>query len=230
LQLNSVPADLSLPITMDGPAVRVPASGNTALGQNANLTFTATAGQRIVAQVTNVTNPSATVLLLKPDGTTQATLAISNSPAGQLFFMDTQTLATAGTYTLLVRHNGINVGNETLQLSSVPADFTAPITIGGGAVRVPASGNNALGQNASLTFSASSGQKISINITNATYTPYTSCYVTLINSQGSTLNTLLLRLRKPLRRHSNLEFHRYVYAVRRSTGPRHRNDYSATER
>src|SRR5439155_3793358 len=127
-------------------------------GQDVRLTFTASAGQRIVAYATNVTYPLAGVHLVKPDGTDQTQFQISNNPAGQTFFMDTQTLATAGTYQLFVPHFGTGTGSETLQIASVPADFTAPLTIPaagqtGPAVRVPTTGNLAVGQNAALTFS-----------------------------------------------------------------------------
>jgi YD repeat-containing protein len=174
-------SDVTGTIAIDGAAVT---TGTTTPGQDARLTFSGAAGQRIVLQVTNVSNPSASVVLLKPDGTTQTSIGINNS-AGQTFFMDTQVLATTGTYTLWVQHNGTNVGSETLQLNSVPADLTGTITIGGAAVRVPTTGNTAIGQNASLTFSATAGQRVSINVTNATYTPYYGCMLTMKDPSGT---------------------------------------------
>jgi hypothetical protein len=165
---------------MDGPAVTVT---TTVAGQDAKLTFSATAGQRVVLQVTAVSNPAASVYLLRPDGTTQTSFSISNyqTPTA-VFFMDTQVLPAPGTYTVLVLHSGTSVGSETLQLNSVPADFTAPITIGGSAVRVPSTGNTAIGQNASLTFSGTSGQQISLNLSNSTYV---GCVATLLGPSGN---------------------------------------------
>jgi hypothetical protein len=111
LQLINIPPDVTGTITPGGSAVTVT---TTVAGQDARLTFSATAGQRVSALVTNVTNPSATVLLLKPDGTQQTWLSIG--PGCNPCSMSTQTLATTGTYTLMVAHNGTSVGNETLQL------------------------------------------------------------------------------------------------------------------
>src|SRR5205814_10249402 len=106
---------------------------------------------------------------VKPDGTNQAWVGINDNPAGQTFFIDTQTLATTGTYQLWVKHYLTNVGSETLRIASVPADFTSTITVPaagqtGPAVRVPTSGNLAAGQNATLTFSGTTGQKLSFNV------------------------------------------------------------------
>jgi hypothetical protein len=182
VQLND-DTDATGAITIDG----APVTATTVQGQDARLTFSATAGQRVFLQVTNVTNPSATVSLLKPDGTTQATRTINNSPAGQLFYIDTQTLASAGTYTLWIQHSSGNFGSETLQLNSVPADYSATLTVNGGSVQAPATGNNAIGQNAALTFSATSGQSLKINLSNSTYTPSSGCWLTLQNPSGGTL-------------------------------------------
>lgn len=172
-------------VSIDGP----PVTTTTIIGQDARLSFSATAGQRLVLQVTNVSNPGAFVNLLRPDGTTQANLTIQSSPAGQTFFIDTQTLASAGTYTLWIQHSGANFGSETLQLSSVPPDYTGTLTINGGAVPVPATGSNAIGQNASITFSAAAGQSLKINLSNSTYSPYYACQLTLKNPSGGTVTS-----------------------------------------
>jgi YD repeat-containing protein len=186
LQLTSAP-DVNLSTTIDGPAVRVPASGNIAVGQDAYLSFAVTAGQRIVVYVTNATIPSATLLLLKPDGSMQSNMPISGTPSGQSYFWDTQTLDTTGTYQLFVRHSSTYTGTVTLQVAGVPPDFTSPITIGGAAVRVPAAGNTAVGQGGVLTFTVAAGQKVSTNVTNATYSPTSACLLTFKNSNGSTV-------------------------------------------
>lgn len=121
VQLNDA-TDVTGTISIDGPAVTTTTS---IPGQDVRLLFSATAGQKINVGVSGVTNPSASVVLLKPDGTQEALISIGNNP-GQVFFMDTQSLAATGTYTLLVKHISTNVGSETLQLSSAP-DITEPL-------------------------------------------------------------------------------------------------------
>ena len=181
ITLNNA-ADASGAITIDGPPVT---ATTTSLGQDARLTFSAAAGQRIVVQASNVTNPQAVLNLVRPDGTTQTTMSIANSPTGFVFFMDTQVLATAGNYTLWIRHSGTNIGSETLTLNGVPADFTGALTINGAAARVPSAGNTAMGQNAALTFTAAAGQSLKINMSNSTYSPVSACAISLKNPAGN---------------------------------------------
>jgi hypothetical protein len=183
LRLSSVPADISGTITMDGPAVPVT---TTAAGQDARLTFNATAGQRIAVLVTS-SNNSARVNLARPDGSIQTWISISNNP-GQTFFIDTQVLATTGTYTLWVQHDDVNFGSETLQLKSVPSDSTGPITICATAPQcdaftVPVT--IGIGQNATLTFSTSSSQQVTVHITGNTI----SGGVTVTLMSGSSILT-----------------------------------------
>jgi len=166
-------SDVRATIQMDGPAVTVT---TTLSGQDAKVTFTASAGQRAFLQVSNVSNPYAYVYLVRPDGSTQAGIGVYNS--SQVFLMDTQTLGMTGTYTLWIQHSGTGVGSETLLLNSVPPDFTASITVGGSAVRVPTTGDTSLGQNAVLSFTGTTGQLVSFNVTNGTYTSgYCTLYI-----------------------------------------------------
>ncbi len=88
-----------------------------------------------------------------------------------------------------MQHLGEGWGSATLQLNSVPADFTASITINGSAVRIPSTGNNALGQNANLTFSGTAGQQVTLNISNDTYTPNTGCLLTVKDPSGSAITS-----------------------------------------
>jgi hypothetical protein len=142
----------------------------------------------MVLQVNGVTNPSANVTLVRPDGTNQVTLNITNARApNQVFFMDTQSLTQApGTSTMWVQHMATNFGSEMLQLNSVPADFTAPITINGPTVRVPTTGNTAVGQNAVLTFSGTSGQQVTVKVINSDYASSSDCNVTVWDPNGTT--------------------------------------------
>ncbi len=86
-------------ITPGGSPVTVT---TTQAGQDAVVTFSGAAGQRVSLAVTSVTNPSAYVYLVTPSGTNQANVQIYTGCAP--CFMDTQTLATTGTYTLWVQH------------------------------------------------------------------------------------------------------------------------------
>jgi hypothetical protein len=163
--------DVTTPtISIGGGAVT---ASTTVPGQDVRLSFTATANQRIVVYATNVSNPAAILNLVTPSGTNLAVMDIGNSPPGQIFFMDTQTLAAGGTYQLWVQHSGKNFGNETLQIVSVPPDFTGPLAVPaagktGAATMVPTSGPLVAGQNATLTFSGTAGQQLSFNALNST--------------------------------------------------------------
>ena len=174
----SLSADVMGTIAIDGPAVT---ATTTISGQDARLIFTAIAGQRIFVYATNVSNPYATLNLLTPTGAVQAPIIINNGPGP--FFIDTQTLVGAGTYQLWVQHSGTNIGSETLQIISVPADFTATLTVPapgatGTAVQTP---SLVVGQNASLTFSGTTGQQLSFNMNSTIGTSSVGCFATLYN-------------------------------------------------
>jgi YD repeat-containing protein len=183
--------DVTTPaISIGGSAVT---ATTTAPGQDVRLSFSATAGQRVVVYATNVTNPYASLNLVTPTGSTQASVTISNSPSGYTFFLDTQTLATTGAYQLWVQHSAAGIGSETLQIASVPANFTGTLTVpaagkAGTAVRVPTTGNLAVGQTASLTFSGTAGQKLSFNLINSTIGASASlCAFTLYDPNNNSI-------------------------------------------
>jgi hypothetical protein len=162
----------------------------TVYGQDVRLSFGGTMGQQIAVYATGVSNPYASVNLLTTTGAIQAVIVITNSP-GSVFFMDTQKLATTGTYHLQVQHSGTNIGSETLQIISVPADFTGTLIVPaagakGAAVRVPVSGNLGVGQNASLTFSGTAPQQLSFNFLSTIGSTYSSCSVTVTGPSPST--------------------------------------------
>jgi YD repeat-containing protein len=174
--------DVTTPtITLGGSAVT---ATTTVRGQDVRLSFSVTTAQHIGVYANNVTNPNAVLYLLSPTGTTLTSASINNNPAGQTFFIDNQ-LTGSGTYQLWVAHSSTNVGSETLQITTVPADFTGTLTVPspgttGPTTQVPTAGTLATGQNASLTFSATAGQQLSFNVTNSTIGPYYySCRVTV---------------------------------------------------
>ncbi|HKA19632.1 MAG TPA: Ig-like domain-containing protein [Blastocatellia bacterium] len=173
LTLYDVPQDASGTITPGGAAVTVTTSTS---GQNGALTFTGTANQRISLYLTNVTS-GPYISIRKPDGTNLV------SPVGVSSgsFIDTKTLPVVGTYTIFIDPPGKNTGNITLTLYDVPADITGSISPGGSSVAVT---TTVSGQNALLTFSGTSGQRVSLNMTSVTIT---GTNVTIYKPDGSVL-------------------------------------------
>jgi len=166
--------DVSGTITIGGAAVPVT---TTVPGQNARLTFTGAAGQRVSLYLSSVSLTNSVVTLQKPDGSTLASTSVG-PPTG---FVDVQTLPTAGTYTVLLDPAGIYTGSMTFTLYEVPADLTGSITPGGAAVPVTI---GTPGQNATLTFSGTPGQRISLRMTGVTFV---RAFVSIKNPDGSTL-------------------------------------------
>ncbi len=155
LTLYDVPADVSSPIQASGPSVQVT---TTVPGQNANLLFNGTAGQRVSLKVTQA--GLSQVFMFNTDGTQ---LAYGTTSAFGSSFLDPQTLGTSGSYKILLDPLGTAVvTNATLSLYDVPPDVTGPIVPGGAPVQVT---TTAPGQKASLTFSGTLGQGVSLNVT-----------------------------------------------------------------
>jgi YD repeat-containing protein len=178
----SLNMDIVGSIGIGGPPVT---ETTTMVGQDVRLNFAPTANQHIVVHATNVSNPSATVNVITQSGSVVASMAISNSPSGQTFFLETP-LAAGELYQLWVQHSGTNVGSETLQI--IP-DFTGTLTIpsagtAGPTVQVPTTGNLTIGQNASLTFNGTAGQQLSYNVTNSTIG---SCNLTVNDPNNTTI-------------------------------------------
>jgi YD repeat-containing protein len=174
----SLVADATSAITVDGPPVTV---NTTASSPDTNLNFTGTSGQRVLLQVSNVSNPGATVLLVQPNGTTQASVAISNSPAGQIFLLGRNILPFPGNYTLWVQHNGSNTGSETLQLSTVPADVSGSMTLGGAALPV----STVAGQFAGISFNNPQSQSVTLQWSGSTYS---GCTLSITGPASATGN------------------------------------------
>lgn len=155
LTLYDVPLDTQASITPSGSSVQV---STTVPGQNAQLTFTGTAVHRVSLNVTQA--GLSQVSILNPDGTQ---LAYGTTSSFGKAFLEPQILGTSGFYRILVDPIGTNVlTNATLSLYDVPEDITGSIVPGGSPVQVT---TTAPGQNASLTFSGTAGQRVSLNVT-----------------------------------------------------------------
>lgn len=185
LTLYDVPADVTGTISTNGSSL---SAATTALGQNAKYTFSGTASQRVYLKVSSVSlsggSPNwANVTIKKPDGTTLVTTTVSSGSSGQI---DTTTLPSTGTYTVLVDPLNTASGSMTLNLWDVPADDTGTITAGGSAVTVTTTTS---GQNGSRTFSGTVDQRISLNITGVSVTGNSWVSITIRKPDGSLLTT-----------------------------------------
>ena len=185
LTLYDVPADYTNTIVPGGDPVTVSISTP---GQNAALTFTAVDQQRVSLNIAGgplgVVGTCNTVKILKPDGSTVVSNGCVSNSGG---FIDTQTLSPGGTYTIALDPSGTATGSLTFTLYDVPADFSGSIVPGGAAVTVPIT---TAGQNASLTFTATDQQRVSLNITGGPLGGGGTCNtVKILKPDGSTLLT-----------------------------------------
>jgi subtilisin family serine protease len=157
LSLYDVPADASGTIVPGGASAtvttRVP-------GQNAQLSFSGSAGRRVSLKV-NASCCSLKVSVLNPDGST----LVPASYAGSGTFLDTRTLPASGAYTIVVDPQGAATGSVTMTLYDVPPDVTAPIVVGGPSVTVS---TTVPGQNAQLSFSGLAGQTVNLQASRVT--------------------------------------------------------------
>ena len=131
-------------------------------GQNAQLTFEGSAGQRVSLNFSSA-GIAYDVYLKKPDGTSIVQRFINSGWNGD--FIDALTLDTTGPHTILIDPWGSYTGSVTVTLYNVPADVSASLTIGGAGTPIAIA---APGQNASFTFAGTAGQKVSLNITGVT--------------------------------------------------------------
>jgi YD repeat-containing protein len=154
--LYSVPADASSAITTDGTPVSLT---TTVPGQNMSLTFSGTAGQRVSLFMQYSGNFNIVCNnwnILEPDGTTQL---FNSGTCGTNNFTDVLTLPQTGTYTIAFNPSGSAIGGATFTLWTVPADASSPIAANGTPVSLT---TTAPGQNMSLTFTATAGQRVSL--------------------------------------------------------------------
>jgi YD repeat-containing protein len=170
LTLYDVPADFAAAISAGGAAVTVT---TTVPGQNGRLTFTGTAGQRVSLDQSGYNCFLSATTLLNPDNSVQA------STCGGAF-IDVQTLGATGTYAIVVDPKAATTGSTTLTLYNVPADTTGSISPGGAAVTVT---TTVPGQNGTLTFTATAGQRVALN--QSGYNCFTAT-TTLKKPDGST--------------------------------------------
>jgi YD repeat-containing protein len=159
LTAYDVPADTTSTITAGSPVTVSPGIP----GQNAKLTFSGTAGQRVSLTGTNglsgqVLGCDVNVSVLNPDGSQLVAPACMEGSG----FIDATSLPSSGTYTIKMDPVDAATGSLTLTLYNVPADTTGSITAGSPETVT----SSAPGQNGTRTFSGTSGQRISLRGTN----------------------------------------------------------------
>jgi RHS repeat-associated protein len=202
LTLYDVAADSTGTITAGGSAVTVT---NTSPGQNGTRTFSGAADQRISLNLTSVSVGSSgtcrlKVYIYKPDASTLASnTCVSTAGA----FIDTQTLPSTGTYSILVDPIDDKTGSVTLTLYDVPADDTGSMSINGGSVTTTLS---TPGQNGTRTFSGTSSQAVTLTISSVSIGSSSCCSAkvsikrpngtnlvtpTSFGTSGKTINTTL---------------------------------------
>ena len=154
-----VPADTSAALTLGTPA-----TGTTTVpGQRNNFTFTGSQNQRVSVEVIS-SDFSGTLWLLKPDLS-----ALTSTPVGPAGgFLDTTVLPANGTYTFVVDPSGVSTGALSFTVNNVPADPSPAITAGGPPVTVT---TTVAGQNAYATFTGTTGQKVSVLVSNVSLNP-----------------------------------------------------------
>jgi subtilisin family serine protease len=171
--LYEVPADAGGTITAGGSALTI---ATATPGQNARITFEGQTGQRVSLKLSTPTISSSSVSILKPDGSGLGNPAYAGGSGG---FVDTRTLPTAGTYTILVDPQGVATGSMTLTLYDVPPDLTGTLAIGGAAMTATIA---TPGQNVRPTFDGAAGQRVSLRLSDVTIL---SSYVAIFRPDGT---------------------------------------------
>src|SRR5215211_3949004 len=175
--LYDVPADVAGTIVAGGAAVN---ATTTVPGQNARLTFSGIAGGRVSLNV----GPSCCnvkVSLLNPNGTTLVVPTTMGVSGG---FIDTKVLPATGTYSVVVDPQSYEAGSVTLRLYDVPPDATGAIVANGPPVTLSLS---VPGQNGSLVFDGTAGQRISVRLSGVTIGTSVCCSsrVSLLKPDGT---------------------------------------------
>jgi hypothetical protein len=166
LQLYSVPADVSGSIAPGTPV----SVATTVPGQNGALTFSGLAGHRLAVDLTDSTYSSAKLRIFNPDTTLLLPTAMQFGHAGN--FLEPKVLPATGTYTLQIDPQLAATGSVTVAIYDVPNDASTAITL---CTSLPCSPGPTTattttpGQNAGLTFSGTTGQRISVVVGNSLF-------------------------------------------------------------
>ena len=190
LTLYDVPPDLTPGFTPTATGSSNDAS-ITVPGQNFRGTFPGTVGELVSLKLSNGSDGlgdsccDSNMRIEDPDGVVVGTSTPCGvGGCGAAGFLDTQTLAKAGTYTVVLDPLGPRIGSATLTLYDVPSDVTAPLSINGSQLTLT---TWTPGQNATATFPATVGQALSLSFTTNIKTICCHVHVSVQNPDGSTL-------------------------------------------
>ncbi|WP_241021941.1 IPT/TIG domain-containing protein [Burkholderia sp. Ac-20353] len=179
--LYNVPSDPTATLTQDGSAVTLT---TTTPGQDLIPTFSGTAAQRVTVTISenaSLASTCGTVTIINPDGS-----SLTSSRMCSTYYSDALTLPATGTYTVKLDPDSTVTGSATFTLGNVPPDPTGTITPGGSAVTLT---TTTPGQDLSLTFSGTAAQRVSLTISENTSLASTCGTVTIVNPNGSSLNS-----------------------------------------
>jgi serine/threonine protein kinase len=192
---TTAPAAQSGPVPT--PMVATIADANE---QSTVLTFDATTGQRVLLEITEITVGPTTgyggrASIVAANGVEIARTSLWANEAQAL--IDTTTIPAAGAYSVVVQlEEGVSFSGR-LTLHSVPPDAAGSVTPGGEAVTMT---TTSPGQLARLSFDATSGQRVFVDVTNVQMGP-SGGYAGTLTIQGennSVLSSRSLWVQEPI--------------------------------
>ncbi|GAA3597812.1 hypothetical protein GCM10022419_096440 [Nonomuraea rosea] len=169
--------DVTGTLTPGGDAVKLTTKGP---GQNPIWSYAGTAGQRISVTLSGGTFTSANAYIRKPDGSVLVPSAFCASSC----YFDTTVLPVNGTYQVVADPAAVQTGSISAQLNIVPPDVTAQITAGGEASTLT---TTIPGQRGLWTFSGTTGQRVSFDLTGSTFTLSSDAVVKVRKPDGTDL-------------------------------------------
>jgi hypothetical protein len=178
LKLYTVPPDASASATFGGAPGTVT---TTVPGQDAYVTFNGLSGHRAAVSLTGVTVSSGSVTVLDPGA---GVFAPTRAFAKAGIFIDPLDLPQDGPYTVVLNPKSKAIGSVTVTAYDVPADTSAPLTLGSpatGTISVP-------GQRARFTFSGTAGQRVSLNVESSAF----NGAISLLRQDGSSVSSTVM--------------------------------------
>src|SRR5690349_8767798 len=142
----------SYTITLDGTPLNI---ATTTSAEKATISLTGTSGHRLSVRVSQATMTNYTVSIKKPDGTLLKSVGPWGVAGG---FINPVTLPTTGTYKIQLAPS-TGKGTAVVQAWDVPANVTSAIPADG---TVTTQSYAAAGQNGTLTFTGSVGQRVTL--------------------------------------------------------------------